>query len=550
LKRRFYFWIIIIAGLWLISCSKKQELTYNDESQDYKKGESFFDKNADSSFFYFNKVTINSSDSLEIAMAYSYLSILQTDAGDYYGSQENLLASLKLLDEKKDDHKGTLVSDFNELGNTSLKLGNYESALYYFDKALKYTNDADFKNTVLNNKATVYQKMGNYSNALSIYNSLIGLQKKDTKTYARILCNYAIAKWKNDSNYNAAPELLKSLSIRDGLQDKWGINASLSHLSEFYSHSHPDSALFYANKMYAIAQQLKSPDNELEALHKLIHLHSSAKNQHYFDRYFSLSDSLQASRNNAKNQFALIKYEAAKMKADKLALQNDNSEKQTKIILLSLFSTLIIGFSIIGFILYKKRRQKLFHEQQLKTSQKVHDTVANNIYRIISELEHKDSIEKEALLEQLDIVYERSRNISHEIVDPTAIDFGETLQEMLTSFSSTKTTVLIVGNSKDIWERVSSKVQNELQNILQELMVNMRKHSSASNVLIKFERQENQLQITYIDDGIGLPVKIKSGKGLKNTENRIKNIGGKIIFDHSIKTGLKILLFAPTEIAR
>ncbi|QES89847.1 tetratricopeptide repeat-containing sensor histidine kinase [Rhizosphaericola mali] len=549
MKRRFFYSIIIIGGLW-ISCSEKQKPVYKEESQDYKNGEAFFDTNVDSAFFYFNKVTLNASDTLEIAMAYSYLSILLTDAGDYYGSQENLLASLKLLDEKKEEHRGTLLSDFNELGTTNLKLGNYESALYYFDQALKYVNDQDFKNTVLNNKALVFEKLGNYNNAINIYQSLIAQQIKNTKTYARILCNYAIVKWKEDSSYNAAPELQASLHIREKLEDKWGINSSLSHLSEFYSNTHPDSALLYANKMYTIAQQLKSPENELEALHKLIHLRASVQNQHYFDRYFSLSDSLQASRNSAKNQFALIKYETAKMKVDKLALEKDNSDKKIQIVILSLLSTLIIGISVIGFILYRKRKQKIFHQQQLKTAQKVHDKVANNIYRIISELEHKNTIEKDYLLEQLDTVYERSRNISHEIADPTSTDFSETLQSMLTSFSSATTAVLLVGNSNDIWKNITTKVQNELQNILQELMVNMKKHSTASNVIIKFEILKSQLQITYKDDGIGLPQQIKYGKGIRNTENRIKNIGGKIIFENSKNQGLKILLFAPIDIAK
>lgn len=549
LKKHFYWVLCIVIGT-VVSCNTKKEATTYNSSQDYKKGEYFFDTNADSAFFYFNKITLKSTDSLEIAMAFSYLSILQTDAGDYYGSQENLLSSLKLLDEKKEDHRGTLLSDYNELGNTNLSLGNYESALFYYNRALKYSKDPNFTNTILNNKANVYEKLGNYNNAISIYQSLLAQNKRITKTYARILCNYAIAKWKKDENYNAAPELLYSLNIREKLQDKIGLNSSFSHLAEYYSHSHPDSALYYANKMYVVAQKLKSPDNELEALHKLILLHSNAQNQLFNERFFSLNDSLQLSRNNAKNQFALIQYEAAKMKADQLILEKNNSDQRTQIVLLILLSTLIIGASFVGFLYYRKRKQKIFHEQQLKTSQKVHDKVANNIYRIISKLEHKATIKKEELLEQLDNVYETSRNISHEIADPTTINFEETLQNMLTAFSSTKTAVVIIGNSGKIWEKTTDKVQNELQNILQELMVNMKKHSSAKNVIIKFENFDNQLQITYKDDGIGLPQNIRYGKGIKNTENRINSIGGKIIFEPSNKDGLKILLFAPTEIAK
>jgi signal transduction histidine kinase len=85
----------------------------------------------------------------------------------------------------------------------------------------------------------------------------------------------------------------------------------------------------------------------------------------------------------------------------------------------------------------------------------------------------------------------------------------------------------------------------ETEQILQELMVNMKKHSAAQNVVLKFESLQDKILIHYTDDGLGLPSSFQYGNGLTNTENRIKRIGGNFTFDETLK-GLKIRISIPT----
>lgn len=66
--------------------------------------------------------------------------------------------------------------------------------------------------------------------------------------------------------------------------------------------------------MFEIAKQLDSPDDQLEALQKLIALEPSEKSKFYFSKYQKINDSLQTARSKAKNQFALIRYETEKEK--------------------------------------------------------------------------------------------------------------------------------------------------------------------------------------------------------------------------------------------
>ncbi|WP_039053265.1 ATP-binding protein [Sphingobacterium sp. T2] len=75
---------------------------------------------------------------------------------------------------------------------------------------------------------------------------------------------------------------------------------------------------------------------------------------------------------------------------------------------------------------------------------------------------------------------------------------------MIKSFGRDNLKVLIVGND-DVWSFVKPVIKKELFPIIQELMVNMNKHSGATEVILKFQIEEGQLSLSYSDNGVGLP---------------------------------------------
>lgn len=545
---------ILIASF--CSCKIKQEPLPALRFPGIEKADSFFNVNNDSAYYYFNLVATNSSDSLETATALTYMGIIQTYQGDYFGGQESYLRSLSYLNERKEAHQYCLLSNYNELGNNNVSLKNYDAAIGYFDKALQLATKGEYHIIALNGKALACQKKGAYKQADSLYNTIIDTIKNKPKEYARILSNRAKTRWLQDAGYPAARDMLQALSIRESLADKWGLNASYAHLADYYTNNRPDSALYYAQKRYATAQQLDSPDDELEALTKLLNLSAAKQLKQYIIRYQYLNDSLQTARNAAKNQFALVRYEAEKNKADNLKLQTDNAQKKVQILRQQvIFAITIIFFiasGIIAIIWHRKRKQQIeaksrltIQENQLKTSQKVHDVVANGLYRIMTEIEHKDSIDKEPLLDKIEELYERSRDISYEPPETAHNDFSATISALRTAFVSSTTSVYVTGNNKALWDRITSQSQLEIEQVLQELMVNMKKHSKAQNVVLKFESHKDTVHIHYSDDGVGLPSSFKYGNGLTNTGTRIKRIGGNFTFEETTK-GLKIRIIIPT----
>ena len=552
--------LFILGGIILIisSCDKKVGAhKVPDQWKDYRKAASLMYKNNDSAFFYFNKVVTTVKDSLQIAMALNNMAVIQSDAGDYFGSQESLLASLKYLDDHNPSHQLCLSSDYNELGRTCANLRNYTAAVNYYNLAISHSSDQAYQLVLMNNKAYAYQQQRNYKAALNLYQKIYKRTAKTGETYARLLNNIATTKWLADPHYPAAKELLTSLNIRVVTNDEWGKNSSYAQLADYYTLTKPDSALFYANQMYHIARHLYSPDDQLEALQKLIRLSPGQLTKTYFSRYNQLNDSLQTVRNAAKNQFALIRYNTEKHKADKLRLQKENSEKNYQITKQWAAIFIILTLAIAGGVIFTQRSRRKqvetearakqeLQDYQLSTSKKIHDVVANGLYQVMAEIEYQPELDKELLATRIDILYKQSRAISYNrSLEFNYQDFNREITDVLTSFSSPHITIITAGNEAPTWNAVSVSIFNELKNVLLELLINMKKHSKADRVVLRFQREADRLHIRYQDNGVGLPQPTNFGNGLNNTGNRIRTMNGSITFGSNNGAGLLITMSIP-----
>lgn len=552
-RSNFCILFIFIAGLF--SCRRNNENV--DQKSDnifYDQGLEFSDKNeTDSAFRYFNMAKdlyLQSKDSLGVGRSLTEMAIIETDKGDHFGSQETLLEALSYLNDRKKTNRPTLSATYHTLGVTASELQNYDEAIKFYEQSLNYTGDSSIILITKNNIANAYRKKGNFTKALSMYRAILN-QKIDRKEFSRTLSNFAFTKWLEQPDFLSSSLLLKALHIRQANRDLWGQNASFAHLSDYYQSKNRDSSLFFANKMYEVAKILKSPDDQVEALAKLTKLSSPKNATKYFERYVNLSDSIQKARNAAKNQFALIRYESEKSKAQNLILQKDNAAKTYQIIILAFAA---LAALVIGIIWYRKRKQRLeqeaqdaIRENQLNTSKKVHDVVANGLYRVMIEIENEDEVDKEGILDRIENLYEQSRDISYEKPRTSKLSFYESLDQLLRTFASDDTRILLVGNNAALWQNVPEKTKTELEHILQELMVNMKKHSYASDVVLKFERNDQQIKISYTDNGVGFDDAQTFNNGLTNTGNRINTISGNITFDTKAEKGLKIKITFPVS---
>ncbi|MBW0161828.1 MAG: ATP-binding protein [Sediminibacterium sp. Gen4] len=542
--------VLFILLLW--GCGIKKDNTPGKYT-DYDRGNWYHHLGKlDSAFLMYNRYVDNADDTLKKGTAYRFMGDMQWEAGDLHGAEESATGAIRTLDTLNTEHHSELCFTYRLLGNINVDLQHYDEAINMYNKAMRFSTEDNFPLELMNDKAVALQKKGAYNKAIAIYDSVLQLKISNPSLFARILDNRATTKWRLNSSHPVLPEFWQALRIRTDSQYHRGLNASYAHLSDYYEKIKPDSALWYANKMLQQAYIIQSPADRLEAIDKLIKLDNAAASKKWYNQFKKLNDSLQLARDTTRNRFALIRYDSQKSKADNLALKS-------KVTTQRLWFYGLLGLAAIVIILlwswYNKRKRRIkqaaelsIRDSKLKTSQKVHDVVANGLYGIMNELEHSEDIKRDPLLTRIESLYEKSRDISKEEMSfADDKDYDKQIHALLNEFTNEQTRVFVVGNQPVFWNKVTSVQKDQLLLILREIMTNMKKHSGATNVVVKCKEDNNSGTISYSDDGKGFPADIQYGNGLNNTVNRIQALNGEIIFGKSDKGGASIAIRFPLQ---
>ena len=564
---------ILILSLFFLSCSKnkyeKENKSFNKEVI-LKKARLFLnkgDKNYseqkfDSAFYYYNdskNIYELEKDSLSTAYNLIQMSRIQQVSGDYFGAETNLVEALPFV-QKNTDYKPAV---YNLLGISSKELLNYDDALENYKLAKKYSTNLLSKYSIDNNIATIYLKKNDVKKAIIILETIINSKILDSismlERKARVVDNLGFSYYKSNQNLKGLDFMNQALTIRNKINDSYGSIESYLHLAEYYQGVNMQKSKEYALKGYQAATINNSIDERLRSLFLLIK-NPLINDKKYLIKYVTLNDSITKIRNRSKNQFAKIKYDSKEANQENLKLKAKNAEsdlqveKQKNLKYISFFGILIllVGISyIVSYFRNKNKRERIevTYITETRISKKLHDELANDVFQTMafaSTQDLDDPNKKETLLNNLDKIYFRTRNISKE---NSAIHTGEkyeaNLKEMLHNFSNETIKVIIKDNKNIDWSKIQSEKKIALHRILQELMVNMKKHSHCSFVIIGFENHNNSIEINYSDNGIGFVNELNLKNGLQNVENRIHAINGTITFDSETNKGFKSKISFP-----
>lgn len=551
---RYLFFCLLI----LVSCKQEKVNSYTaDGGNDdlYKEGIALVQNDNLKAYSKFQQAIIHYSklkDSVKISKSLIYQSIVQNYTGDYLGSEATLVEALNYMKEGDESY----YSVYGSLGNLKYDQKEYSEAEKWYTKALaEEIKSFDERANLLNNKSASEYRLGKYINALKTLSQINLTKISDKNLINRIKENTVYTQWLQNNNYPAQKEFENLLADKLQNKDLWGANSSYAHLAEINQKTVPEASLSYAREMLQNAIKIKSPEDRLEAMEKIIAVDTPSSSRQNFKIYKALSDSIQRSRNDYRNRFAYIKYDSEKKNAENQTLKTQNAESDIKLLQQNIVLAALSLALISGYLWYRRRKKNLQKENeleikntQLKMSKKVHDVVANGIYQVMTKIENQENFDKNKALDELEIVYEKSRDITYEKADINdTAEFAEKIFNLIDSFKNDKVRPFLTGNSQNLWNDVNRAVQSEIFQIIRELLVNMKKHSQASHVFFKFEKNNSLINIQYKDNGIGIPGDIIHGNGLANTVSRIEKIKGTIIFDNTTEKGLKVNISFPTS---
>ncbi|MEJ1222833.1 tetratricopeptide repeat-containing sensor histidine kinase [Sediminicola sp. 1XM1-17] len=482
---------------------------------------------------------------------------IQKGLGDYIGGQITAVEGLDYLEKTTNYHVTAALQ--HVISVCAKEMGDYDDALLWNKKAIQLAKnhpDQISSASLLvyeNTRANILVKYKKYAEAIALYSSLLeAADPTNAREGARIKDNLAFTSWLSDQeNTETEQNLLDALNIRLDLNDLSGLISSYIHLTQFYLESDKAKALLYSESAYAIALEKKNPIAAMEALDYIIGLkHDLGKNATSEAlAYSEIRNGLEQSKQKIRRIYASTKYDNDKLNKDVLLLKTQTAEKEKQNILyLSSFMLVLMGSSFVFILLRRNHRIEKIQESyktETRISKKVHDELANDVYRVMTQLQLGKNDSK--VLDDMEYIYNRTRNISkenHSIF--TDKRFPTDLKGMLGSYISEGTNLYLQGMEDISWTNFSEEKKVTLYRVLQELMTNMKKHSGASLVALTFKKEGKYLWIGYTDNGRGITLdNKKNGSGLLNVENRISSVHGSFTFTSEPGKGFRAELKIP-----
>lgn len=538
---------------------------------------------SDSSFLYYDKAEkmyLELEDNTNQAKAILNKATLQYKESDFLGSEKAASKALKII--KNTDQSELLYDAYNLLGLIYNELDDFDKAMAYHNKALasideKIPSVFQPEATSYNNIGYVYLKNHQYKEAKKYFQK--GLEQKyifrdKPYVYAMLLDNLAHSKFKLNEKDGLPDLFYKSLKIRDSLQLTTGIIASKLNLSEYFrSGNDTVKASQNAKEALVLARSSNAYRDILISLKQLsvIEPENAAV---YANEYFQVSEKLQKIERNIGNKFSRIEFETEEIKE-----KNSNLTAKNRNLLYGL-----VGFAIVGLLLYlvkaqknknkalvyKQRQQKANEEiynlmisqqstievgrvrEKKRVAQELHDGVLGRMFGLRINLDSLNKFDDTTAIEkrnnyllELKNIEQDIREISHDLSREKSElinNFVAILNNLFEDQKKTFESKLISSIEPSIqWDLISNATKINLYRIIQECLQNINKYANANTITIKLKKEENNLILEIVDDGIGFNGnKAKKGIGLQNIRSRAQECNGTAEINSKLGEGTTI----------
>jgi len=267
------------------------------------------------------------------------------------------------------------------------------------------------------------------------------------------------------------------------------------------------------------------------------------------------------------------------IKVNTVQSEIQKSIRQTRLLLLFLMAAVIATTTLILASLQlseqrladaklKKLTARIVdiqEDERKRVSRELHDSISQLLvsarYGIEAALSHTRKGAKviqpiEKSMTTLDAAISEVRRISMDLRPSILDDIGlaAALKGLGTEFDAHSDFNVSV-NAQPVQDLLSDEAKTALYRVVQEALTNAAKHSEATDISIVLTKTKSKIQLVIKDNGCGAELDDQflqktAGLGLRNMQERIDSLGGKIQFMRGKPTGFGIKVTIPIEIGR
>lgn len=455
--------------------------------------------------------------------------------------------------------------EFSDLAKAYLLLKNYDEAISNYKTQLGLFDETDYygQSSILNNLGYTFFNAKQYDSAYYYYNKAISQLKKHTpnakeKQYVQHFLNVIEANKAEidviNGNYTKGIEAYKKEINSAEAVGEFNISASGKNNLAF---------LYYLQGNYNDALQLlKQAESDIHKIHDVEALSENlnlkakinlaqghqATADHIFEIRQQLTDSISKAKTKNLTEVAAILYETnlkdSAIKAQKLQLSEQKNELLNAaywrwILILIIFS--IVVLLIITYVFFKRLKlqkeqiesQKILVDNSLKQKEimlkEIHHRIKNNLQIVSSLLEKQGHIandptvkrimkDSQSRIQSIALVHQKL----YQIEDFKSIDFNDYATEIVTKIAQTfklkGVEIIPVIEIPNVQFNIDTIIPLGL--ILNELITNCYKYAfqnrSHGNIWVILKATEmNSYELRIEDNGIGFQKDME--KTLKNT---------------------------------
>ena len=273
----------------------------------------------------------------------------------------------------------------------------------------------------------------------------------------------------------------------------------------------------------------------------LQHLGRTGDAYKLLDRAYAEADSLKNSDVDKQMSEFSVRYKTQEKELQIQRLRSEKTEQRMRLMTLvwSLALVVVLLSAIVAAVLYRRRlarqRQELelrrsyiegLESERLRLAKELHDGVCNDLLGIQMLMAAGNA----GCGDRLTAVTQNVRQISHELMPPSfdRCDILTIITDYVENYPLPGCETVLECSSENLLRRLDRRKAFELYRILQELLGNVARHSSARRLRVAVGEEDGKIKLTVENDGVDGQKTGNGGIGVRTTVERVRSMKGDI----------------------